>query len=160
MKLSAQEEYGLRCLLQVARRPHGQSVTIPDIAEAESVSPHNVARYLGTLRKHGIVDSERGQHGGYTLARNPDTIIVADVLSALGGPLYDPSFCNHFTGAGETCQHTAVDCSIRGLWMQVQNAVDDVLSHTTLQDLLDAADNMAAMHVEQPPSCLLQVEGS
>ena len=160
MKLSAQEEYGLRCLLQVARRPNGQSVTIPEIADAEGVSPHNVARYLATLRKGGIVDSERGQHGGYTLAREPSTIVVAEVLAALGGPLYDPSFWNHFTGAGDTCQHTAVDCSIRGLWMQVQNAVDDVLSRTNLQQLLDAADNMDAMHASPAASPLLQVETS
>ena len=158
MKLSAQEEYGLRCLLQVARRPHGQSVTIPEIADAEGVSRHNVARYLGTLRKCGIVDSERGQHGGYTLTREPSSIVVSEVLSALGGPLYDPSFCNHFTGAEETCQHTAIDCSIRGLWMRVQDAVDDVLACTTLQDLLEAADNMDTMHVAQPTSTLLQVE--
>ena len=142
MKLSAQEEYGLRSLLQVARRPHGQSVTIPEIADAEG----------------GIVDSERGQHGGYTLTREPSSIGVSEVLSALGGPLYDPSFCEHFTGAEETCQHTATDCSIRGLWMRVQDAVDDVLDRTTLQDLLEAADNMNTMHVAQPTSALLQVE--
>jgi Rrf2 family protein len=156
VKLSAQEEYGLRCLLQVARQPHGQSVTIPEIAAAEGISPHNVARYLGTLRKDGILDSERGQHGGYTLAREPSQIVVADVLAALGGPLYDPSFCDHHAGAGETCQHTAVDCSIRGLWVRVQNAVDDVLSRVNLQQLLDAADTM---HPELTP-VLLQVENA
>ncbi len=159
MKLSAQEEYGLRCLLRVARQPQGQSVTIPEIADAESVSPHNVARYLGALRKGGIVDSERGQHGGYTLAREPSSIVVAEVLATLGDPLYDPSFCNHFTGAGDTCQHTAVDCSIRGLWMQVQSAVDDVLARINLQQLLDAADNMNTMHPESAP-LLLQVENA
>lgn len=161
MKLSAQEEYGVRCLLQVAR--HGQSVTIPEIAEAEGVSPHNVARYLGALRKGGIVDSVRGQHGGYTLARRPAEIRLSDVLSALGGPLYDTSFCEHFTGAGDTCQHTAVDCSIRGLWVQVQDAVDDVLSRTSLQNLLDAGDNMHAAHTSGTTSAagtLLQVEPS
>jgi Rrf2 family protein len=158
VKLSAQEEYGLRCLLQVAQAPPGQSVTIPEIADAEGVSPHNVARYLGTLRKCGIVDSERGQHGGYTLARGPSTVLVSEVISALGGPLYDPSFCNHFTGASDTCQHTAVDCSIRGLWMQVQSAVDDVLSHTTLQNLLVADDDMTGMHVAPSAPALLQVE--
>jgi Rrf2 family protein len=159
MKLSAQEEYGLRCLLQVARQPAGRSVTIPEIAEAEGVSPHNVAKYLSTLRRSGIVASERGQHGGYTIARPPVQISVADVVAALGGPLYDPSFCNHFTGAEETCNHTAVDCSIRGLWMRVQSAVDDVLSQTTLQDLLDAAHGVAAARTGNVPS-LLQVETS
>lgn len=157
MKLSPQEEYGLRCLLQVARRPAGQSVTIPEIAQAEGVSAHNVAKYLGTLRRDGIIDSERGQHGGYTLARPAAQIRVADVVAALGAPLYDPSFCDHFTGAGDACQHTAVDCSIRGLWIRVQRAVDDVLSRTTLQDLLDAADAVDSGHTDQPGP-LLQVE--
>lgn len=157
MKLSAQEEYGLRCLLRVARRPHGESVTIPEIADAEGVSPHNVAKYLGTLRRVGIVASERGQHGGYTLARPPSRIIVAEAVAALGGPLYDGSFCDHFTGAEETCQHTAVDCSIRGLWMQVQRAVDDVLARTTLQDLLDAAFSVEAGRAGEATP-LLQVE--
>ena len=158
MKLSAQEEYGLRCLLQVARRPHGQSVTIPEIADAAGVSPHNVARYLGTLRRCGLIDSERGQHGGYTLTREPSSIVVSEVLAALGGPLYDPSFCEHFTGAEETCHHTPIDCSIRGLWMRVQDAVDDVLARTTLRDLLDAAHDVNRMHVAEPMSALLQVE--
>jgi Rrf2 family protein len=151
VKLSAQEEYGLRCLLQVARRP-GESVTIPEIAEAEGVSTHNVARYLATLRRQGIVDSE--------LARPPEQVAVAEVISALGGPLFDTSFCDHFTGAGESCQHTAVDCSIRGLWIQVQHAVDDVLSRTTLRDLLDAAEVMHADHARNGDGSLLQVENA
>ncbi len=157
MKLSAQEEYGLRCLLQVARRAPGGSATIPEIAEAEGLSPHNVARYLATLRRSGLVDSERGQHGGYSLARPASQIAVAEVVAALGGPLYDPTFCDHFTGAEESCCHTPVDCSIRGLWMRVQEAVDGVLSRTSLQDLLDAAHGVEASRAEEP-GALLQVE--
>ena len=156
MKLSAQEEYGLRCLLQVARRPPGGSATIPEIAEAEGLSPHNAARYLGTLRRSGLVDSERGQHGGYSLSRPASQIAVAEVVAALGGPLYDPTFCDHFTGAEETCSHTPVDCSIRGLWMRVQEAVDGVLSRTSLQDLLDSALGVESRSEEA--GALLQVE--
>ena len=162
MKLSAQEEYGLRCLVQLARLESGQSATIPQIADAEGVSPHNVAKYLAILRRAGIVDSERGQHGGYTLAQPPNQICVADVVSALGGPLYDPSFCDHFTGSGDACQHTAVDCSIRGVWMRVQGAVDAVLRQTTLQDLLQAAEQHERAHGDSTgaavSSPLVQVE--
>lgn len=159
MKLSAQEEYGLRCLLQVARRATGGSATIPEIAEAEGLSPHNAARYLATLRRSGLVDSERGPHGGYSLARPASRITVAEVVAALGGPLYDPTFCDHFTGAEENCCHTPVDCSIRGLWMRVQEAVDGVLSRTSLQDLQDAAHGVEASR-EQEPGALLQVEST
>ena len=157
MKLSAQEEYGLRCLLQVARRFPGGSATIPEIADAEGLSPHNTARYLGTLRRNGLVDSERGQRGGYSLARPPSQIAVAEAVAALGGPLYDPTFCDHFTGAEETCSHTSVDCAIRSLWIRVQEAVDGVLSRTSLQDLLDTTRGVEASR-EQESGALLQVE--
>ena len=157
MKLSAQEEYGLRCLLQVARRFPGGSATIPEIAGAEGLSPHNAARYLATLRRSGLVVSERGQHGGYSLSRPASQIAVAEVVAALGGPLYDPTFCDHHTGAEETCSHTAVDCSIRGLWMRVQDAVDGVLSRTSLQDLLDTTRSLEASHSGES-GVLLQVE--
>ena len=165
MKLSAQEEYGLRCLVQLAHRTRKQSTTIPEIAETEGVSPHNVAKYLAILRRAGFVDSERGQHGGYTLARPASEISVADVVAALGGPLYDTSFCDHFTGTSDSCQHTAVDCSIRGVWIRVQDAVDAVLHQTTLQDLLQAAQQHDLAHVPMGPSIaistpLLQVDGA
>ena len=165
MKLSAQEEYGLRCLVQLAHRTREQSTTIPEIAETEGVSPHNVAKYLAILRRAGFVDSERGQHGGYTLARPASEIGVADVVAALGGPLYDTSFCDHFTGTDDVCQHTAVDCSIRGVWMRVQGAVDAVLRQTTLQDLLQAAQQHDLAHAPEGQSIptstpLLQVDGA
>ncbi|MBT3341614.1 MAG: Rrf2 family transcriptional regulator [Gemmatimonadetes bacterium] len=169
MKLTAQEEYGLRCLVRLARRARGQtpgnqSTTIPEIAEAEGVSPHNVAKYLSVLRKAGFIDSERGQHGGYTLARPATEISVADVVATLGGPLFDTSFCDHYSGTDDACQHTAIDCSIRGVWMRVQGAVDTVLRQTTLQDLLQTAEQHERAHGDSPvglvSSELLQVEGS
>ena len=137
-------------------------MTIPEIAQIEGVSPHNVAKYLSVLRRAGFVDSERGQHGGYTLARPAREISVADVVAALGGPLYDPSFCDHFTGTDDACQHTAIDCSIRGVWMRVQGAVDTVLRQTTLQDLLQAAAQHDQTYRSEPTvsSDLLQVEPS
>jgi Rrf2 family protein len=135
MKLSAQEEYGLRCLVRVAQHPEA-NLTIPEIAEAEGIAAHNVAKYLRMLRQGGFVDSERGQNGGYSLASPPDQISLAEVIAALGGRLFDPGFCDHFAGLEDSCHHSAVECSIKGLWGRVQSAVDEVLSQTTLSDLL------------------------
>ena len=159
MKLTSQEEYGLRCLLLLARQEPGESLTIPEIGEVEGISPHNVAKYLRLLRQGGLVDSERGQHGGYTLSREPCAIAVDEVLAALGGRLFDSSFCDNFVGTADSCHHSTIDCSIRGLWMRVQNAVDQVLSQTTLEDLLRSGDVLkksAAARSEQ----LLQVSSS
>jgi Rrf2 family protein len=140
VKLSPLEEYGLRCLLRLARQDPGISLSIPEISQAEGISSHNVAKLLRLLRQQGFVESERGQQGGYTLSRPPSAIVVAEALAALGGRLYEPAFCDHYTGdQDDGCQHSSVDCSVRELWMRVQGAVDQVLSQTTLQDLL--ADN-------------------
>jgi Rrf2 family protein len=133
MKLSAQEEYGLRCLLQLGRQ---ETATIPEISQAAGISTHNVAKLLRILRQSGFVASERGQHGGYSLARAPTAISVGEVLASLGGRLYHPEFCDHFAGSAEVCQHSSIDCSLRSLWQQLQEAVDGVLRRTMLQDLL------------------------
>jgi len=146
MKLNAQDEYGLRCLLRLARQPDGQSLTIPEISQAEGISHHNVAKYLSVLRKRGFVGSERGQRGGYALARRPEEIVVGEVLASLGGRLFDPAFCDHHAGVEDTCQHSSVDCTIRGLWIQVQTAVDQVLSTTTLRDMMAQMEALEARH--------------
>jgi Rrf2 family protein len=135
MKLSSQEEYGLRCLLQVARHDPEGSITIPEIAGLEGLSIPHVAKLMRQLRRGGFVKSVRGQAGGYQLARTPDRINVGEVLAWLGGRLFEPSFCTIHSGMAKLCTHT-VECSIRSLWQSVQHVVDQVLGRVTLRDLL------------------------
>ena len=135
MKISAQEEYGIRCLLEIGRRGPEASLTIPEISRAERISSHYVAKLLRVLRRGGLVTSARGQAGGYTLARPLSAITVNEVLAVLGGRLYDPAFCGNHGGAETVCAHS-VECSVRSLWRNVQPAVDQVLGQTTLADLL------------------------
>ena len=135
MKLSSQEEYGLRCLLQVARHDPEGSITIPEIAGLEGLSIPHVAKLMRQLRRGGFVKSVRGQAGGYQLARTPDRINVGEVLAWLGGRLFEPSFCTIHSGMAKLCTHT-VDCSIRSLWQSVQHVVDQVLGRVTLSGLL------------------------
>ena len=135
MKFTAQEEYGLRCLLQIGRQGRGGGLTIPEIASADGLSIPYVAKLMRLLRRGDFVKSTRGQTGGYTLARPADQIKLADVLSTLGGRFFESEFCERYPGSVDICTHT-VDCSIRGLWHSVQSAVDDVLANKTLSDLL------------------------
>jgi Rrf2 family protein len=135
MKFSAQEEFGLRCLLQIARLPEGESMTIPQISEVEGISATHVAKLLMILRKEGFVRATRGQQGGYTLARPAASIPVGDVLAALGGRLFDDEFCNRHAGHMHICAHH-VDCSVKSLWQVIQTAVDNVVNRITLADLL------------------------
>jgi Rrf2 family transcriptional regulator, iron-sulfur cluster assembly transcription factor len=135
MKLTTQEEYGLRCLLQIGRRGDGGSLTISEMGHLEGISAPNVAKIMRILRRAGLVNSTRGKAGGYTLARPAAAIPVGDVLGALGGRLFDASFCDLHSGIERLCLNNS-DCSIRPVLRRLQDAVDQVLGRLTLQSLL------------------------
>jgi Rrf2 family protein len=135
VKLSSAEEYGLRCLLQVARAGEGKSLTIGELSKLEGISSPNVAKIMRVLRKADFVKSTRGQAGGYTLSRPVDQIPVGAVLAALGGRIYDQGFCDRHSGIVSCCTHLP-DCSIRPVLRQLQTVVDQVLGALTLKNLL------------------------
>jgi len=89
MKITSQEEYGLRCLLQLARAEAGHSLTIPEIASQEGLSHPYVAKLLAVLRQAGLIESVRGRAGGYRLARMPVAVTLGTILKVLGEPLFD-----------------------------------------------------------------------
>ena len=142
MKLSAHEEYGLRCLLRIGLAGPEESLTIPEISQAEALSPSYAAKLLRMLRRGGFIKSARGQAGGYTLARPAAQIVIGDVIAVLGGRLFESKdFCHEHAGQIQVCTRS-VDCSVRSLWHAVQSVVDEVLSKTTLQDLLRSEGEM------------------
>lgn len=134
MKITAIEEYGLRVALQFARTGDGESLTIPEIAEAEGLSPTYVAKLLGLLRQHGVVTSERGRTGGYQLSRPASTVSVAEVLRVFGGPLLDAGHCERHSGVADICIH-AGNCSVRSLWGALEGMIDRLLVAVSLADL-------------------------
>ncbi len=134
MKLSTQEEYGLRCLLRLGREEE-RSLTIAELARAEGISVPNVAKMMRALRRGGLVRSMRGKEGGYVLARPASQIPVGEALAVLGGRIYDSRFCENHAGAADRCTNLT-DCSIRSVWRLIQEAVDSVLGRMTLRDLL------------------------
>lgn len=135
MKFSTQEEYGLRLLLRIGKDHSGNGMTIPELSQLEGLSDSNVGKILRILRISGFVESSRGQTGGYKLSRPTNEILVGDVLTSLGGKLYESSFCDLHSGVESICTNT-IDCSIRSLWKTVQTMLDGLLSKITLQDLL------------------------
>lgn len=141
MKFSTQEEYGLRLLLRIGKDRSGSGLTIPELSNLEGLSESNVGKILRILRLSGFVESSRGQTGGYKLTRNPDEIMVSDVLTALGGKLYESSFCDLHAGTENICTNS-IDCSIRSLWKTVQTMLDGLLSRITLQDLLGSEEQV------------------
>ncbi len=136
MKFSSQEEYGLRCLLNIARSEvQGGSKTIQEISRDEGLSAPYVAKLMRLLRLGGFLESARGMEGGYSLSRPANEILVGEVLNTLGGRFYEPDFCQKYPGSEDTCAHTS-SCSLKPLWSELQSAIDDVLAEMTIEDLL------------------------
>jgi Rrf2 family protein len=142
MKLSSQEEYGLRCLLQLGREGEGRSLTIAEMSQREGISTPNVAKIMRILRRAGLVLSTRGKSGGYTLARPAGQIPVSEALGALGGRLFDSQFCDRHAGLAQICANLG-DCSIRPVLRHLQEAVDQVLGRLTLKSLLVTEQEMS-----------------
>jgi Rrf2 family protein len=143
VKFSAQEEYGLRCLLRLAHEGEGASLSIAELSELEGISAPNVAKIMRLLRQDGFVTSTRGQAGGYSLARPAGEIVVGEVVRALGGRLYDAGFCERHSGKGDAACTRMTDCSLRSIWQQVQEVVDDVLERITIASLLRSENEIA-----------------
>jgi Rrf2 family protein len=134
MQLLASEEYGLRCLLQVARSNDGSPVSISQIAGAEGLSPEYTAKLMRELRIGGLVDSVRGAEGGYRLTRPARDISVWSALQVLGGEFFPEHFCDCHPGQRENCVRTS-DCSLRALWRTVKAALRATLEGISLADL-------------------------
>lgn len=140
--LSSLQEYGVRCLLQLARHGGGP-LTAREIAEAEGLSTNYVEKILSHVREQGLVKSVRGVRGGFLLAKPADRISLKEVFSIFGGPLYTEHFCEKFTGQRDTCVHTG-DCGIRPLWSFLTKELDRVLAQTSLTALLHHEEEVAA----------------
>lgn len=135
MKISAQEEYGLRCLLQLARADsHGESLTLGQIAELEGISVANAGKLMWILNKAGLVQSQRGIKGGYRLARPAESIRLNQVISVLDSESVE-THCKSYAGVLDSCVHTG-DCGIRPVIVELHQIVNQALSEITLSQLL------------------------
>ena len=155
MKLTSQEEYGLRCIMTLVRAEifstgtetqtrKVESLTIHEIAEKEGLSAQYAGKLIRILGKAGLVESVRGCKGGFWLTQPGDKISVADALAALGGKIYDAGTCERYKGDRRFCVHTN-DCSLRSLWSGLQMMIDYVLSRTTLRDLVNTEKTMGEL---------------
>jgi Rrf2 family transcriptional regulator, iron-sulfur cluster assembly transcription factor len=144
MKISAQEEYGLRCLLQLARADiGGESLTLSQIATLEGISVANAGKLMWILNKAGLVQSQRGTKGGYRLSRPASEIHLNQVISVLDKETTE-THCKSYTGLLESCVHTG-DCGIRPVIVELHQIVDNALSEITLSQLLGTEANVDAV---------------
>jgi len=134
MKISAQEEYGLRCLVQLASANPEESLTLPQIAEREGISQSNAGKLMWLLNKAGFVQATRGTKGGYSLSRPADEIYLSEVIKVLEADEVE-AHCGSYTGVLDSCIHTG-DCGIRSVIVGLHEIVQNALSNVTLAQLV------------------------
>ena len=137
MRISATEEYGLRCLVLLARRGGGQPLTLADIGGGEGLSQPYAAKIMNQLRQAGLVDSLRGRNGGFVLAKPAETVRLSAIFDALGEPLFGPEHCDRFGGSedDERCVHHG-DCTVKDVWAGMHRLIHGLLDQITLADLV------------------------
>ena len=135
MRITTLAEYGVICALHLARRADEGPITGREIAELEQLPVDYVEQILGRLRKAGLVRSTRGSHGGYELAEPASTVSIRAVIEASESTTFDLHCVSHPVGE-ERCSSSHT-CSIRPVWMLLQQRIDDVLEGVHLADLLE-----------------------
>jgi Rrf2 family protein len=128
LKLTKKADYGLIAMRYLAE--HGRSSSAKDVADAHGIPPELLAKILQRLVKAGLLMSQHGTNGGYTLARDPRTISALEVIRAIEGPLFLTSCV---TTRGD-CEHTD-RCTVREPLRKVSRSIEQVLGQITIFDL-------------------------
>jgi Rrf2 family cysteine metabolism transcriptional repressor len=135
---STKSEYGVRVMVQLARRRGPGPVPLAEIAQAEDLPLPYLEQLVSRLRRAELVASTRGAHGGFELARDPADITMADVVHALEETIV-PMQCVSGAGASRMlCNHELDgydNCATKLLWTRVQGGIERVLEQTTLAEL-------------------------
>jgi Rrf2 family protein len=128
MRTTAKADYAVRAAVELAAA--GDMVTAEQVAQAQSIPVNFLENILRDLRRAGIVESRRGQAGGYVLARPPDEISIADVIRAVEGPL-----ANVRGLSPEKLAYEGSAVPLREVWVALRASVRSVLERVTLADV-------------------------
>jgi Rrf2 family protein len=128
VRTTAKADYAVRAAVELAAA--GELVTADQIAQAQGIPLNFLENILRDLRRGGIVESRRGQQGGYTLARPAEEISVADVIRAVEGPL-----ANVRGHPPEDLEYGGSSAKLRDVWVALRASVRSVLERVTLADL-------------------------
>lgn len=139
MKLSSRGDYATRIMLELSTVEGPAPLSVHEISERTAIAPKYLEHIMTRLRTAGLVRAERGARGGYSLARPAESMTIGEVIRTMDGPIA-PSPCAsrtaHVACPSYRCPSEQV-CAMRGLWLEVRDAIAGVLDTTTLADLAE-----------------------
>jgi Rrf2 family protein len=132
MKLSTRTRYGMRAIIELAQHEGKRPLQLKAIADRQDISVKYLEQLMSLLRSAGFVRSVRGSKGGYILARSAGEIALSDIFRCLEGSVTT----TECTENQDYCKRSA-DCVARELWIEVEAAIQHVLSSMTLADMVN-----------------------
>ena len=138
MKVSMKVDYGVRALVELAMHDGSRPLQTEEIAVRQGIPEAYLDQLLTTMHKFGLIRSRRGPQGGHFLAQDPREINLGMVVTTLEGNS-PPLDC--FTEPSE-CIHSK-NCAQREVWRSVEEAIHNLLSATTVADLIQRQSQMA-----------------
>lgn len=134
LELSRKSDYALRAVIYLARISGDRFGRVSEIAKAKDIPQAFLAQILPLLANHGLVKSQQGAHGGYALARSPETISFLDIIESVEGPL---RLNKCVEGQHDDCS-ILDNCEMQHVWTQAQTQMVDFLRGVTMADMLEA----------------------
>jgi Rrf2 family transcriptional regulator, iron-sulfur cluster assembly transcription factor len=146
MRLTTKGRFAVTAMIDLGLRQNNGPVTLAAISQRQQISLSYLEQLFGKLRRHELVESTRGPGGGYTLARHPSTITVADIILSVDEPI-DATQC----GGKENCLGEGERCMTHDLWASLNVRMVEFLASVSLQKLVD--DQLAkGLQVEIKPT--------
>ena len=130
MRVSAKADYALRALIEIANRDDGRPVSAEELGKLQEIPHGFLQAILADLRRSGVVMSQRGQSGGWRMARDAESVSVADVIRAVDGPLVSvyglrPEAVS-YNDSAKILQH---------VWIAARSALREVFENVTIEAL-------------------------
>ena len=131
LRISAKGEYALRALLELSLNNHKRGVTsIQEIAQRQDIPLKFLEQILLSMKKAGLIESKRGNTGGYYLLKQPEEITVGEVLKITDGPVMTLACINNPAGCERQTR-----CHFYPLWQEVNSTVERIIYSTSFADL-------------------------
>ena len=132
MRVSAKSDYALRALLELAGRSDGLAVSAEELGRLQEIPHGFLQAILADLRRAGVVMSQRGQSGGWRMAREADTVTVADVIRAIDGPLVSVHGLRP-----EAVSYNESAEVLQLVWIAARSSLREVFEQVTIRALAD-----------------------
>lgn len=133
MRISTRSRYGLRLLLELMRHTDGKPVFLNEIAKNQDISEKYLSKLVIPLRGAGLIQSARGAHGGYVLAKDPERISLSEIIECLEGGLGVIDCAE----SPKLCRRSA-RCASRGVWAGLEKAMRDYCDSKSLARMAEA----------------------